>query len=281
MQKLKTLLLSLLLLVGVQSGHGQKLVSLRDQAKNIDFGAASSTRPMKTGSALPASCLPGEMFFLVEATPGQNLYGCTSAGVWTRQAGGTAGPSQPGASLTFSYSFNDQAVVSIPNEEHGLNSADLSVQCYDNGSPSLELARESTSIDPVSYEVTINFSAQRSGRCLLILPGRPYLPGPGLVQNGAEWRVDSVIVPAFLSGEAELTTWTLAAGECQQKTWDLLGAAVRDALSPRWPEGLPAGATGLMLVTAAGQVGVRLCNHTADVIEVPVLTFGASVIKGF
>lgn len=65
----------------------QTQIDLRTQAKNIDFSAASSTRPMKTGTALPATCAVGNMFFNTSAPVGANLYGCTAPNTWSVQGG--------------------------------------------------------------------------------------------------------------------------------------------------------------------------------------------------
>lgn len=69
--------------------YPQTRVNLPGQSRNVDFTNASSTRPVKTGTApLPAVCQPGELFFRTDAPAGSNLYGCTSAGVWALQSGG-------------------------------------------------------------------------------------------------------------------------------------------------------------------------------------------------
>lgn len=61
----------------------QTSIDLRKQSRNIDFSAAPSTKPSKTGTALPGLCSVGETFFKTDATAGKNLYGCTSANTWT------------------------------------------------------------------------------------------------------------------------------------------------------------------------------------------------------
>ena len=65
----------------------QTQIDLRTQAKNVDFSGATSTRPMKTGTTLPATCVVGNMFFNTAAPAGANLYGCTSANTWSVQGG--------------------------------------------------------------------------------------------------------------------------------------------------------------------------------------------------
>src|ERR1700722_12945489 len=77
--------------------EGQTLVDLRTQSKSADFSAASTTKPMSTGSALPAACGVGQAYFLTNAPAGSNFYLCTSQNSWTLQAGtpGPAGPTGP------------------------------------------------------------------------------------------------------------------------------------------------------------------------------------------
>jgi len=82
-------------------GHSQTLVDLRTQSKSVDFTAASTTKPLKTGTSLPAACGVGEAFFNTNAPAGSNFYLCTSQNSWTLQAGtpgpqGPAGPQGPG-----------------------------------------------------------------------------------------------------------------------------------------------------------------------------------------
>jgi len=68
--------------------NGQTRVDLKAQSKNIDFTAAESTKPFKSGTALPARCSVGEVFFKTDATAGRNWYACTSVDVWTLESGG-------------------------------------------------------------------------------------------------------------------------------------------------------------------------------------------------
>ena len=61
----------------------QTKLNLRNQSKNVDFSNATQTKPFQAGNALPALCDTGEAFYLLPATPGSNLYGCTSTNQWT------------------------------------------------------------------------------------------------------------------------------------------------------------------------------------------------------
>ena len=91
------------LLFASLTAAGQTRVSLSKQTKDVDFAAAVSTRPFKTGATLPASCQVGELFFKANAPVGQNIHGCTSTDVWT-QLGGTN-------SVVTSYSLTDCGVT--------------------------------------------------------------------------------------------------------------------------------------------------------------------------
>ena len=86
-------------LMGV--AHAQTLVDLRTQSKSVDFSAANTTKPFKSGTVLPATCGVGEAFFQTNAPAGANLYGCTAVNSWTLlSAGILAGDvtGSPGAS---------------------------------------------------------------------------------------------------------------------------------------------------------------------------------------
>lgn len=76
---------------------GQTQVDLRKQVRNVDFSAAASTLPVKTGTFLPASCQTGEMYFKTNEPAGANLFGCTSTDTWTNLsgAGGQGGAPAP------------------------------------------------------------------------------------------------------------------------------------------------------------------------------------------
>jgi hypothetical protein len=68
-------------------GLGQTRIDLGNQGKAPDFGAKAHTRPMQTGSVLPATCSLGELFFNSSANSGQNIYGCTATNIWQVMGG--------------------------------------------------------------------------------------------------------------------------------------------------------------------------------------------------
>src|SRR5262249_4244657 len=67
----------------------QTRIDLRTQSKSVDFSGASSTKPSKTGTTLPATCSIGETFLKTDAAAGQNFYACTAVNIWTAQGGGS------------------------------------------------------------------------------------------------------------------------------------------------------------------------------------------------
>ncbi|MEP6717432.1 MAG: hypothetical protein ABJC09_17820, partial [Terriglobia bacterium] len=82
----------------ISRAQAQTQVDLRLQSRIVDFSAASSTKPMRVGSALPTTCSAGEAFFLITAAAGQSIYFCTATNIWTLQGGGTSGGSGSGSS---------------------------------------------------------------------------------------------------------------------------------------------------------------------------------------
>ena len=69
----------------IGAARGQTQIDLRTQGKNIDFSSAARTRPSKTGTSLPATCMVGETFLKTDAAAGRNSYVCTAANVWSMQ----------------------------------------------------------------------------------------------------------------------------------------------------------------------------------------------------
>lgn len=65
----------------------QTKIDLRTQTKNVDFTAASSTKPVKMGTEPPATCSAGELFFKTNAPGGANVYGCVETNRWSVQGG--------------------------------------------------------------------------------------------------------------------------------------------------------------------------------------------------
>lgn len=84
-------------------------INLGTQGRNVDFSTLPVTRPVSVGTALPASCLVGQLFFMSSAFPGQNLYACTSVNNWTPLAGGASANPQVSVNKS-SLSFSGQTI---------------------------------------------------------------------------------------------------------------------------------------------------------------------------
>jgi hypothetical protein len=80
------------------TAFAQTQLDLRTQSKSVDFTNSAFTRPVKTGTVLPAACSTGDLFFNTASAAGSNLYGCVSANTWALQSGGGGGGG--GGSLT-------------------------------------------------------------------------------------------------------------------------------------------------------------------------------------
>lgn len=64
----------------------QTRIDLNNQGKNVDFSNAVSTKPVRTGTVIPAVCVLGELFFKTNAPAGSNLYACVGANTWVSQS---------------------------------------------------------------------------------------------------------------------------------------------------------------------------------------------------
>ena len=76
---------------GAGGAMAQTQVDLRTQSKSVDFSAASLTRPARTGTTLPGTCLAGEMFYLSNAVPNPSVYYCAATNVWAKLGTVTGG----------------------------------------------------------------------------------------------------------------------------------------------------------------------------------------------
>ena len=69
----------------------QTKINLSKQARMVDFSGASSTKPSKAGTVLPASCSAGETFLKTDGPAGQNIYVCTQSNLWSLQGANIPG----------------------------------------------------------------------------------------------------------------------------------------------------------------------------------------------
>jgi hypothetical protein len=78
---------------------------------------------------------------------------------------------------------------------------------------------------------------------------------------------------------ASLDFPSIAAQSCSELTITATGAATDNAVAPSWPAALESGLAGIMFVSAADTVKVRLCNVTASAVDPASRTYAGRVIK--
>jgi len=94
--------------------------------------------------------------------------------------------------------------------------------------------------------------------------------------------VDSATVPTYYTASATLSFPSIPNGACgNELTLALPGASAGDPVAPGWPPTLSAGFFGLMRVSAANTVAVRLCNFSGVTTAPPTDTFRATIVRSF
>jgi hypothetical protein len=101
---------------------GQTVINGSRQIAGVwDAGDAESTRPAKTGTVLPATCVAGAQFFKTDAAGGRNLYFCTAANTWTQMSAAAASPLTTKGDL---YGYATEAVRIPAGSDGGVLTAD-------------------------------------------------------------------------------------------------------------------------------------------------------------
>ncbi len=119
-----------------------------------------------------------------------------------------------------------------------------------------------------------------------MLSTKGVLAGTGVaaVESGGRTTVsvDPATVPTYLTGSATIDFPSMSQGACApDQTFTLLGAAMGDAVAPGWPGTLESGLTGLMRVSAANTVAIRLCNLSGGTVDPASGTYRAVIVRSF
>lgn len=189
-----------------QPAWGQTQIDLQAQGKNVDFSGAPTTRPLKSGVALPSTCAVGDMFFLTNVAAGANLYGCTSTNAWTLESSGSGG----GSSVQNASQLTDLAAT------------------Y-SSSTTLEIGATCSLATPCNVRlgsVTFSFTGSTSavisggsGTAFIYIDSSGNLTvGNNLAVACNTGCVTVTGITAFPSGSIPLFTWTATSG-----TWDTAG----------------------------------------------------------
>lgn len=192
----------------------------------------------------------------------------------------------PGGTGNYSYAFTSQTQVTVTGATHGMNSAQLVVACYNNATPSEQIAPSIVTIHPVNYDVQITFATAQSGRCVLNGSGGGNVAtGKGLTNSqgpsGQKLTVDTAVVPTMLRQSAILSVGSLAPGACYNGQINAPGTALLDGVAAAWPPLLPAGLVGTMWISQTGTVAVRICNSSTFSTTAITDTFAATVVRAF
>ena len=239
---------------------------------NWDASGAATTKPAKTGTALPFTCGVGEVFFNSNASPGANLYLCAAANTWTQVQGtGSSG-------ANFRQAFTNVTSVTLA---HSLNTFGVVFACFDNSAPPLWILPKSAALTDANT-LTVTFASPQSGSCVASATGGGnYTAGTGANVTGSTISVDKTSVPTYLTSSASLAFGSIAQGACAQLTFTLTGASPGDSVAPGWPGTIEAGLAGTMLVSATNTVAVRLCNMSGGALTPANQTFRATVVRSF
>jgi len=103
----------LILLTAMPFAGAQTKIDLATQSKHVDFSGASTTKPAKVSTAIPAMCSIGEIFFDTNAPAGQNLYGCTATNTWNQLGGNGAGAGMASQLLDFNVNNTSGTVQTL------------------------------------------------------------------------------------------------------------------------------------------------------------------------
>jgi hypothetical protein len=193
--------------------HGQiTQLDLHFQSRDIDFSTANSTTPFKSGTSLPSVCSVGQMFFLLNAPPGANLYGCTSLNGWTLES--TSG-SGPGASMAsqlgdFAVVRNSATVLTI-----GANCS-VTTPC---------IVRFGSLVYSFASGGSVSISAGTGLAYVYVSSAGALTVGHNLTANCTAGCIAQTAVTSFPTDAIPLFTWSATSG-----TWDTTGGVDQRAL---------------------------------------------------
>lgn len=243
-----------------QLSFPQTQVDLRTQTKSVDFSAATSTRPLKTGTALPGTCTAGDMFFKTDATAGQNLYGCTATNTWSQQAGGTSSGGGTGGGATSFSQLTDFQVLKT-------GSAALSVGAACSTSAPCN-ARFGNSVFSITGGATITL-ANGTGTAYIYLTASGVLTVGHNVSLTCSNCAAQTGVVSFPADSLPIATWVANAG-----AWDANGFDFRSGISTK---NVSAG-TGLVSQDNLGLTTLSIDTASIGLrVSVPVTATGNCV----
>jgi len=109
--------------------------------------------------------------------------------------------------------------------------------------------------------------------------------GQGIIVTEAPGQstlaVDNGVIPTYLTASATLNFPVISTESCAaDQTLTVPGANPGDAVAPGWPA-LPSGVFGVMMVSSANTVTVRLCNLSGLGVDPPSASYRATVVRNY
>lgn len=231
---------SIVILFCLQQAWSQTQIDLQAQSRNVDFTGQATTRPVKSGTALPATCSVGEMFFLTNAAAGANLYGCAAINAWSPESG--SGGTGAGSAIQNAGQLADLAgTLSSPTTLVIGATCSVATPCNARLG-SLTLSFTSSTSATISAGTGTAFVYLDSGGNLTVGHNMTVICSAGCLAAAG--------ITGFPSDSLPLFTWTATNG-----TWDATGRADRRAFQST--TNVSAG-TGLLGVTASGRTTLSI-----------------------
>lgn len=247
----------------------------------------------RVGTANPAKCSVGELFFRSDATAGQNLYMCAAANTWTQQLNsGSSGNITIGTST----------ITSGTSGRVLYDNAGVIGEMTTTGSGTvLALATGATLVTPtlgVATATSINkmaITAPATSSTLAVADGKTLTASNTLTLAGTDSTtmtfpsVSATIPRVVASGAKALATSAISSAACSAAQTDTAtGTLTTDAIIVSF-NGDPTAVTGYVPLTTgmltiipyptADTVNFKVCNNTSASITPGAITLNWRVVR--
>ncbi len=252
-----------ILLIAFAAGvlHGQiTQLDLHFQSRDVDFSTANATKPFKSGTTLPSVCGIGELFFLLNAPAGANLYGCTSLNGWTIESnsgGGGSGASMASQLGDFAVVRTSATVLTI-----GANCS-VTTPC---------IVRFGSLVYSFASGGSVSISAGTGLAYVYVSSAGALTVGHNLTANCTAGCTAQSGVTSFPADSIPLFTWSATSG-----TWDAAGGL--DQRAPLSSKSIVA-STGLTSAESSGKTVVTVDSTIVSLRTSVPATSSAACVTG-
>jgi hypothetical protein len=178
-------------------------VNLQTQGRNPDFSSFPFTRPATVGTSLPSTCQVGQLFFNSAATAGINLYACTSANVWTLEAGNSGSGSGSGSGASFAAQLGDFGTT--------LSNGTLTIGSGCSATTPCNV-RVGNTVYAFKSPATVTASGSTSGLVFIYVDSSGNLTAGSVASLTCTGCLYVSGITAFPAGAIPLFNWTVAGG---------------------------------------------------------------------